>query len=249
MAKHYNGSRLPGWGIAARAKLAGALILWSAVLAVLLWTSGCTGMVNGQNKTQSAIQVVPGALDFGNVGVGKQVSHAAAVVNNSKTVVTLTKANISGTDFSISGLRFPLSLQPGQKSNFSVWYKGSRAGKAAGTLSFNGESTSSDLVALTGSAGSSDPTLTVLVISHDFGNVTVDTVANAALTLTNSGAATLTISHLAVTGKGFEASAIKTPATVPAGSNIVVNLSFSPNTSGSYSGAVSVSSDDPNTPT
>src|SRR6202166_4365666 len=170
MANHYQGSRLLGRGIAATPKFAGAPILWGAVVAVLLWTSGCTGMVSGQNKPQSAIQVIPGALDFGNVGVGKQISHAAAVVNNSKTVVTLTKASISGTEFSISGLRFPLSLQPGEKSNFSVWYKGSRAGKAAGTLSFNGTSTSSDLVALTGSAGSSAPQLTISSPNHDFGD-------------------------------------------------------------------------------
>jgi Abnormal spindle-like microcephaly-assoc'd, ASPM-SPD-2-Hydin len=249
MVNYYQGSRLLGRGIVATSKFAGALILWSAVLTVLLWTSGCTGMVNGQNKPQSAIQVIPGALDFGNVGVGKQVSHAAAVVNNSKTLVTLTKASISGTDFSISGLRFPLSLQPGQKSNFSVWYKGSRAGKAAGTLSFNGAPTSSDLVALTGSAGSSAPQLTISSPNHDFGNVTVNTVANAALTLTNSGTANLTISHVAVSGKGFEASTIKAPTTVPAGGNIVVSLTFSPSTSGNYSGALTISSDDPNTPT
>jgi hypothetical protein len=249
MANHYKGSRLLARGMVATANCAGALILWSAVLAVLLWTSGCTGMVNGQNKPQSAIQVIPGAFDFGNVGVGKQVSHAAAVVNNGKTLVKLTKASVSGADFSISGLKFPLSLLPGQKSNFSVWYKGSRVGKAAGTLSFNGESTSSDLVVLTGSAGSSAPQLTISSASHDFGNVTVNTVANASLTLTNSGAASLNISRIAVSGTGFESSATKAPATVPAGGNVVLDLTFSPKTSGNFSGAVTVSSDDPKTPT
>jgi len=249
MAKHYNGSRLLGQGIVAASKSRGALILWSAVLAVLLWTSGCTGMVNGQNKPQSAIQVIPGALDFGNVGVGKQVSHSAAVVNNSKAMVTLTKASISGTQFSISGLRFPFSLQPGQKSNFMVWYKGSRPGKADGTLSFNGEPGSPDLVILTGSAGSSAPQLTISSTSHDFGSVTVNTVANAALTLTNSGAANLTISRIAVSGTGFDASPIKAPTTVPAGGNVLLDLTFSPKTSGNFSGAVTVSSDDPKTPT
>src|SRR6202795_4010536 len=224
MAKHYNGFRLLGRASVAASNFAGALILWVAVLTVLLWTSGCTGMVNGQNKPQSAIQVIPGALDFGNVGVGKQVSPAAAVVNNTKTLVTLTKASISGTEFSISGLRFPLSLQPGQKSNFSVWYKGSRAGKAAGTLSFNGGSTSSDLVALTGSAGSSAPQLTISSPNHDFGTVTVNTVANAALTLTNTGAADLIISRIAVMGAGFNPCPINAPTTVPAGGNVVVDL-------------------------
>ena len=249
MAKHYNGSRLLGWGDTATSTFAGALILWSAVLAVLLWTSGCTGMVNGQNKAQSAIQVIPGALDFGKVGVGKQVSHAATLVNNSKTIVTLTKASISGTEFSISGLRFPFSLQPGQKSNFSVWYKGSRAGRADGILSFNGESDFSDPVILTGSADSSAPQLTISSASHDFGSVTVNTVANAGLTLTNSGAADLIISRVAISGTGFTASPIKTPTTVPTGGNVVLDLTFSPKTSGNFYGTVTVSSDDPKTPT
>src|SRR4029077_11179521 len=135
---------LLGLGIAATPKFAGALILWSAVLTVLLGTSGCTGMVSGANKPQSAVQVIPGALDFRSVGVGKQVSHAATVVNNGKIAVTLTKASISGTEFSVSGLQFPLSLRPGQKSNFMIWYKGSRTGKTAGTLRFNGVPGSSD---------------------------------------------------------------------------------------------------------
>lgn len=250
MATHYNGFRQLGRASVATSNLAGALILWGAVLTGLLWSSGCTGMVSGSNKTQSAVQVVPGALDFGNVGVGKQASHAASVVNNSKTVVTLTKASISGTEFSISGLQFPLALHPGQKSNFMIWYKGSsRTGKAQGTLSFNGEPGTPDPVVLTASTGSTAPQLTISSASHNFGNVTVDTVANAALTLTNSGAAALTISQIGVSGKGFEGSAIKTPATVLAGGNITLNLTFSPSTAGNFSGAVSVSSDDPSTPT
>ena len=249
MAKYYKGSRLQGRGIFATSSFVGALILWSAVLTILLWTSGCTGMVSGQNHAQSAIQVIPGAVNFGSVGVGKQVSHTATVVNNSKTIVTLTKATISRSEFSISGLKFPLSLNPGQKSNFTLWYKGGRAGKAAGTLSFNGEPGSPNLVILTASTGSSGQQLTVSPASHNFGNVTVNTVANAAVSLTNSGAANLTISRIMVSGTGFAASPIKTPTTVPAGGNVVLNVTFSPKTSGNFYGAVTVSSDDPNTPT
>ena len=249
MANHYQGSRLVGRGIDATPKFAGAPILLGAVVAILLWTSGCTGMVSGANKPQSAVQVIPGALDFGNVGVGKQVSHPATVVNNSKGIVTLTKASISGSEFSISGLQFPLSLRPGQKSNFNIWYKGSRTGKAAGTLSFDGDPASSAAVILTGSTGNSTPQLSVSSASHDFGTVTVNTAADAALTLTNSGAANLTISHIAVSGAGFAASPITVPATVPAGGNLALNLTFSPKSSGNFSGAVTVSSDDPKTPT
>jgi len=249
MAKHYKGSRLLGRGIVVTPKVAAALILWSAVLAVLLWTSGCTGMVSGANRPQSAVQVVPRALDFGNVGLGKQVSHTATLVNTSKTTVTLTKATLSSTEFSISGLRFPLSLQSGQRSNFTVLYKGSRAGKAAGTLSFNGQPASADALVLTASASSSPRQLTVSPASHDFGSVTVNTAANAAIILTNSGTAHLSISNIAVSGTGFQITPIKEPAGISAGGQLVVNLTFSPKTSGTFSGAVTVTSDDPNAPT
>jgi hypothetical protein len=170
-------------------------------------------------------------------------------VNTSKTTVTLTKATLSSAEFSISGLRFPLSLQSGQRSNFTVLYKGSRAGKADGTLSFNGQPASTDAVVLTASAGSSPRQLTVSPASHDFGSVTVNTAANAALILTNSGTAHLTISNIAVSGNGFQVSPIKEPAGIAAGGQLVVNLTFSPKTSGTFSGAVTISSDDPNTPT
>jgi hypothetical protein len=249
MAKHYKGSRLLGRGIAATPNFAGALILWSAVLAVLLWTSGCTGMVSGANRPQSAVQVVPSALDFGNVGLGKQVSHTATLVNTSKTTVTLTKATLSSTEFSISGLRFPLSLQSGQRFNFSVLYKGSRAGKAAGTLSFNGQPASADALVLTASASGSPRQLTVSPASHDFGSVTVNTAASAPLILTNSGTAHLSISNIAVSGTGFQITPINEPAGIPAGGQLVVDLTFSPKTAGNFSGAVTVTSDDPNNPT
>src|ERR1700736_1701257 len=248
MAKYYKGSRLLAPGIFATSNFAVALILWSAFLMILLWTSGCTGMVSGHNNAQSAIQVIPGAVDFGSVGTGKQVSHTATVINNSKTTVTLTKAIVSRSEFSISGLKFPLSLNPGQRSNFTVWYKGGRAGKAAGTLSFNGQPGSPNAVILTGSTGGSSQQLTVSPGSHNFGNVTVNTVANTAVTLTNSGAANLTISRIVVSGTGFAGSSIKTPMTVPAGGNVVVDVSFSQKTSGNFFGAVTVSSDDPNAP-
>jgi Abnormal spindle-like microcephaly-assoc'd, ASPM-SPD-2-Hydin/Protein of unknown function (DUF1573) len=249
MAKHYKGSRLLGRGIVVTPKVAAALILWSAVLAVLLWTSGCTGMVSGANRPQSAVQVVPRALDFGNVGLGKQVSHTATLVNTSKATVTLTKATLSSTEFSISGLRLPLSLQSGQRSNFTVLYKGSRAGKAAGTLSFNGQPASADALVLTASASSSLRQLTVSPASHDFGSITVNTAANAAIILTNSGTAHITISNIAVSGNGFQVSPIKEPAGIAAGGQLVVNLTFSPKTSGTFSGAVTVTSDDPNAST
>ena len=228
---------------------AGTAIVLFATLAPLPWMTGCTGMVNGQNKTgESAVQVVPASVDFGSTGVGKKVSHTATLTNSGKTTVTLTQASVSSSEFSISGLQFPLSILAGQKANFTVWFKGSKSGKANGKLQFNGDTASPDPVDLTGTAANSAPKLEISAASHDFGKVMVNTVTTATLTLTNSGAANLNISKISVTGATFAATGVKLPVIVPAGGHVALNMTFSPKTAGNYSGDVTIASDDPDTP-
>jgi hypothetical protein len=228
-----------------------ALVLaWLAILVPLLGISGCTGMVNAAPKTaQSAVQVTPASVNFGTTGVGKKVSLPASVTNLSAETVTLTDSTVSSDEFTLSGLKFPLSIQSGQKANFTVWFKGSKAGKTVGTFNFHGNHGPSDPVVVTGTAGSTDPQLTVSAAAHDFGNVTVNTVATTPITLTNSGASTLRISGVAVTGATFAASALKPPAKISSGESMLLNVTFSPKAAGTFSGRVSISSNDPANPT
>ncbi|MEQ1474378.1 MAG: choice-of-anchor D domain-containing protein, partial [Candidatus Acidiferrum sp.] len=216
----------------------------------LLGISGCTGMVNAQPKVgQSAVQVTPASLDFGTTGVGKKVSHPASVTNTTTEVVTLTDASVSSNEFTVAGLQFPLSIQPGQKANFTVWFKGSKAGKTTATFNFHGSHGSTDPVVVTGTAGSTDPQLSVSAASHDFGSVTVNTVATTPITLTNSGASTLKISGVTVTGAAFASSSLKPPAKISAGQSVLLNVTFSPKAAGTFPGRVSIASNDPDNPT
>jgi hypothetical protein len=208
-------------------------------------------MVNAQNETnQSAVQVVPAAVDFGTTGVGKKVSHIASVTNTSSTAVTLTEASVSSEQFSVSGLQFPISIQSGQKASFTVWFNGSKAGKASGTLNFHGSKGPTPPVVLTGTAGNSEPALSVSAASHDFGNVTIKTEATAALALTNSGASTLKLSAVSVTGAAtFALGRVKLPAKIAPGQKIILDITFAPKTAGTYSGSVAIASNDPENPT
>ncbi len=225
------------------------LLAWIVGLTPLLGLGGCTGLVSGQNKTvASAIQVTPAAVDFGNASVGKRVSHIATVTNTGTTTVTLSKASVSTNEFSISGLQFPVSIMSGQKANFTVSFKGNKPGKVKGKLQFTGDPTVPDPVDLTGSAGSSAPKLAVSPASHDFGNVTVNTVASSALTVTNSGAGDLNISQITATGATFSLTGVNVPAVVPAGGSAILNVRFSPKTAGNYTGTVAITSDDPTAP-
>jgi Abnormal spindle-like microcephaly-assoc'd, ASPM-SPD-2-Hydin len=225
------------------------LLTWVVALTPLLALGGCTGLVSGQNKAaESAVQVTPASVDFGSTGVGKTISHIATVTNSGTTTVTLTKASVSTNEFSISGLRFPISIMAGEKARFTVSFRGKRPGKVKGKLQFTGDPTVPDPVDLTGSAGSSAPKLDISAASHDFGKVTVNTVANTKLTLSNSGAGDLNLSKITTTGATFAATGVNLPAVVPAGGTVTVNVAFSPKTAGNYTGTVAIASDDPATP-
>jgi hypothetical protein len=224
--------------------------MFAAAVTPLLWIGGCTGMVSGQNRT-SAVQVAPASMNFGSTGVGKKLSQAASVTNNGETTVMLTKASLTSSEFSVSGLQFPLMIRPRQKANFTVWYKGTKPGRSKGMLQFDGGlgTQAPEPVELTGTAGNTGPQLGISASTHDFGKVTVNTSVSTALTLTNAGASSLRISHISVNGITFASIGITAPTTLTAGGTAVLDLTFSPKTAGNYLGSVAISSDDADMPT
>src|SRR5437870_2759793 len=85
--------------------------------------------------------------------------------------------------------------------------------------------------------------------SLDFGNqLLATTSAPMTVTLTNPGAASLTITSLAAcsdfSGTSTGASACPTsPATLPAGANCTINVTFTPTASGARTGTLSLADD------
>jgi hypothetical protein len=219
-----------------------------AAFVPLLGIAGCTGMVNASNKN-NAVQVSPAVVNFGSTGVGKKVSHAVSLTNQSATTVTLTEATSSSEEFTVAGAKFPLVLEAGQKANFTVWFSGSKAGKVSGTLNFSGNNGTTVPVALTGTAGTVTPELSISANSYNFGNVTVNTTAKTALTLTNAGEENLKISSIAVTGASFADKRIQLPLTVASGAGVVLDLTFAPKSTGTFHGSVAIASNDPTNPT
>src|SRR5277367_4548921 len=103
-----------------------------ALLAILLaistigFTAGCVGNVNGQAPAvqQLSLQFTPSNLNFGNVVTGKKTSQNASVTNMGTGPAVISQIVTSSTQFTISGLTFPLTLASGQTANFVVWFNG-----------------------------------------------------------------------------------------------------------------------------
>ena len=216
--------------------------------------NGCAGVVgaNGpksSSPTPAAIQVTPGNLNFGSTVVGKKVSQTVTVANTGKISVTLSKTNLSSSQFSVSGLALPLTLPAGQSSNFQVWFEATSAGNVTGSFTVQTDTgVSSEQVALAGTA-MAPPQINASSTSLNLGSATIGTTTAGTLTLTNSGGTNLLISLISVSGGSFGVSGISTPSTLTPGGSVSINVSFSPAIAGSASGSISVTSNDPQNPT
>ena len=237
-----------------RSLLNGRGLLAMIALVPLAAISGCSGVVSagGANSTPppAAIQVTPTSVNFGSTVVGKKVSQNISVANTGSVPFNVTQANFSSSHFSASGLTMPLALPAGQSSSFQVWFDASSVGNATGTLTVQTDAgVSSGQVSLAGTATAAVQQISVSPTSVNFGSATVGTTVKGTLTLTNAGGANLVVSLISVGGAPFGVSGITTPSTIAPGASATLNVSFTPTIAGNDSGSVTITSNDPVTPT
>ena len=72
-----------------------------------------------------------------------------------------------------------------------------------------------------------------------FGNVSVGSTSNQSLTLTNSGASSVTISQASASGAGFSIGGVALPVTLNPGASATFTASFAPSSAGNTPGAAS----------
>ena len=218
-------------------------------LAPCLVLAGCTGFVNAQNKTQSAVQVLPASLDFGSIAPGKTASQTATLVNNGNEPVIISRASLSSERFSVSGIRFPLHVLPGTSSKFMVSFTGKKAGKTVGTLDLNSGTTDHPALSLSGTVSAPGPSLSASFASHDFGTVTVGTSVAMPLALSNVGGSDVNISAISLSSPSFTLSGFSLPLTIPSGGTVTGSLNYVPKAAAADNGSIAISSNDPLNPT
>jgi hypothetical protein len=82
----------------------------------------------------------------------------------------------------------------------------------------------------------------------NFSNVTVGLKSQQAVTLTNSGSATLTISSLNATGAGFSVTGPTLPLNLAPNQSATATVTFAPSAGGQAQGTVTIASNAPNSP-
>src|SRR3989442_1093601 len=202
-------------------------------------------------SVQRHLWVNPTSASFGNVGLGTHSAHTITLTNPGPASVTVYRAYASGSGFSMTGLRFPLKLGPGQKTTFSVVFAPVSTRSVTGRVSVVSKAlTSPTTIALSGSGVQPlQPQLSVTPPSASFGNVGVGTRNTYAFTLTNSGSASVTVSQANVSGSGLSMGGLSLPLTLTPGQKTTFSVVFAPASTGNITGSVSLVSNALNSPT
>src|ERR1700757_2696268 len=182
------------------------------------------------------------SINFGEVQVGSSLIKPVAITNTGKSNITISQASASGTGFSFAGPNLPVALAPQQSANLSVSFAPQAAGTFTGALTVSSFSywghtkthSYSTVVSLSGT-GYNVATPGYLNAPSSMslgGSILVGTSTTKALTLSNSGGSSLTISAATVSGTGFSVSGLTFPYTLAAGNSASLSVKFAPTAAG-----------------
>jgi hypothetical protein len=197
--------------------------------------------LSGSTATPGQLIANPASLAFGSVQAGASVTLTDALTNTGGSGITLSQATVTGTGFSISGLSFPLVLNPGASVTFSAVFAPQSATNATGSITVSSNASNSTLMVALSGTGTAQGQLTLAPTALNFGNTTVGTTVNQTSSLSASGAS-VTVLSTSMSGAEFSLSGISLPMTIAAGQSVPVTMTFSPLSSGAASAVLSVTS-------
>jgi hypothetical protein len=174
-----------------------------------------TGTGGGGSASTPTLTISPASLAFGNVGVNTASTLPVTLTSTGTAPVTINSAASTGTGFTVSGVTFPVTLNPTQSVTLNVQFDPAAAGAVTGqlTIQSNSSTNGTAMIGLTGTGtgtGTAGPaTLSALSCS------------SASITGAGSDACTVTLSGPAGSG-GLSVSLTSSNAAVTVPATVVV---------------------------
>lgn len=100
--------------------------------------------LSGTSTSPGQLSITPANLNFGNVVVGSSKNQPVSL-SASNGPVTIDSANLTGSEFSVSGLSLPLTISSGNSVSYSLIFSPQASGSTSGTLTFSGSASNSGL--------------------------------------------------------------------------------------------------------
>jgi hypothetical protein len=193
----------------------------------------------------SLISISPTAVGFGTVATGGSSAAQAVTVTNSGTASAPVTSVATSGDFSQTNTCGG-SIPAGSSCTVSVTFRPTATGSRTGTLTVTASGITNS-VPLSGTGVAPGPILSANPSGLTFaGTLVGSSSATQAVTVTNTGTTSATVSGVAATG---DFSQTNNCSTLAVGASCTVTVRFTPTTSGTRTGAVNITSNANNSPT
>ena len=197
--------------------------------------------VAGSGVSSEAVTASPSIVSFGQVAMGTSATVPVVLKNDRSWKVILSSVQTMGSEFSMSGPTFPLSLDPGQSVTLNVTFSPKSAGMTGTSLFVSGPALTAIPLTGTGTTAAAAGQLTITPSPLNFGSVPDGTTATQSISLSAIGS-NVTISSSASSSSQFVMNGASFPLTIPAGQSVSFNVAFTPKSSGTASGSLSFTS-------
>jgi len=195
-----------------------------------------TGVANGQ------LAVNPTSQSFGSVAMGSQFNQTVTLTNNGASTVSISQVSATGSGFKLSGVTTPIALNTSQSTTFTVAFAPQSIAAASGSVMIMSNASNPALTIPLSGTGVAAGALGSSPTSLAFGSLQVGNNQALSGIVTNTGGSSVTISQAGISGTGFTLSGMTTPVTLGAGQSASFGVSFTPQSAGSASGNVMITS-------
>ena len=203
------------------------------------------------NGGQGALTTI--IADTGNFGTACQGGFRdlpLMLTNPGTCPVTVTGIASSAADFiAPQVLSFPITVAPGATTEVPLRFHPASPGAKSATITVTSTApTTPSLVRVSGTGG--QPVIaTIVADTGSFGKVCSGETRDKMLTISNSGTCPLVVSAIASSSPEFQMPQVLSyPVTIAAGMSLQVPIRFAPTTPGAKTANITISSNDPATP-
>jgi hypothetical protein len=186
----------------------------------------------------------PPLLRYGSVNVGQTESQALVLTNTGQTAVLISSISVGDSEFTVSGINPPMTLDAGQSVTGSVTFSPSSNGWTHGDITITSNAENSSLLVPIEGAGAVSAALVANPSSLAFGQVPVGSSTADSVVVTNSRSSSVTVNSLQILGTGFSVSGPAMPMTLSSEQSITLKISFAPQGAGAAAGSIFLSGPD-----
>lgn len=203
----------------------------------------------GVTLSDPTISLSHTAYDFGILKTDKDSSFTLTISNSGDQALHLSRFSLTGDFYSLAGDTVTI-LPKDASTTRTIKFAPRAAGTFPGRLiiASNDPNSPSDTVSLTGIGQSLSPNILVRVDTLNFGSVIAGSNSDEIIYVGNDGDTTLTVSSSVVVGTGFT-NLGASDFTVAVRDSNGLAIRFNPLTTGDFTGTLTFTSNDPDTPT